>query len=291
LVLAADWACVSPKHTGRLGLFGAGENAVQLKDPTKRFSGRVGAYVKYRQGYPDTLVPLIEEKAELTSGSAIADVGCGTGLLAESFLKNGYAVQGVEPNQEMRESAELRLRGFSRFRSVAGSAEATGLQPRSIDLVTVGRAFHWFDTTRALAEFSRILKPYGWCVIVWNRRKASPFVNAYNSLLQTYCDDYRPMRSARDQQRKLLEAFGFRLAILAHGETCTLEQLQGRILSLSVTPDPENPKFEPMLQRIEGLFHEHEVQGHVRFEYDTLVYHRCLSDLDFALSRALLKEA
>ena len=99
------------------------------------------------------------------------------------------------------------------------------------------------------------------------------------------------MRSARDQQRKLLEAFGFRLAILAHGETCTLEQLQGRILSLSVTPDPENPKFEPMLQRIEGLFHEHEVQGHVRFEYDTLVYHRCLSDLDFALSRALLKEA
>ena len=233
----------------------------------------MGAYVKYRQGYPDTLVPLIEKKAELTTGSVIADVGCGTGLLAEAFLKNGYAVQGVEPNQEMRESAEQRLRGFSRFRSVAGSAEATGLEPRSIDLVTVGRAFHWFDTARALAEFSRILKPDGWCVIVWNRRKASPFMNAYDSFLQTYCDDYRQMRSARDQQRKLLEDLGFCLATLAHGETCTLEQLRGRILSLSVTPDPENPKFEPMLQSIEGLFREHEVQGHVRFEYDTLVYH------------------
>ena len=58
-----------------------------VKDPTERFSGRVGAYVKYRQGYPDTLVPLIEKQAELTTHSVIADVGCGTGLLAEAFLK------------------------------------------------------------------------------------------------------------------------------------------------------------------------------------------------------------
>ena len=48
--------------------------------------------------------------------------------------------------KEMRESAEQRLRRFSRFRSVAGSAESTGLESASIDLVTVGRAFHWFDT-------------------------------------------------------------------------------------------------------------------------------------------------
>jgi ubiquinone/menaquinone biosynthesis C-methylase UbiE len=206
-------------------------------------------------------------------------VGCGTGLLAEPFLKKGYAVLGVEPNREMLAAAEQRLRSFSRFRIMAASAEATGLEPHSTDLVMVGRAFHWFDTRQALAEFSRILKPAGWCVIVWNRRKSSPFMNAYNSLLQTYCDDYRQLRSDRDQQRKLLEDLGFRLATLAYGEMCTLEQLQGRILSLSVTPDPENPKFEPMLQSIEGLFHEHQVGGHVRFEYDTVVYHsRCLSE-------------
>ena len=258
-----------------------------VKDPTERFSGRVGAYVKYRQGYPDTLVPLIENQAELTTHSVIADVGCGTGLLAEAFLKSGYAVFGVEPNQEMRESAEQRLHCFSRFKSVAGSAESTCLEPGSVSLVTVGRAFHWFDTERALAEFCRILKPDGWCVIVWNRRKAGLFMNAHDSFLQTYCDDYREVRSARDQQRKLLEDFGFCLATLAHSETCTLEQLRGRILSLSVTPDPESPKFEPMLQRIEGLFREHEVQGQVRFDYDTLVYHkRHLSDLSRAIKSA-----
>ena len=68
---------------------------MKIKDPTERFSGRAADYVKYRQGYPDTLVPLIEKEAELTTCSAIADVGCGTGLLAEPFLKNGYAVLGV----------------------------------------------------------------------------------------------------------------------------------------------------------------------------------------------------
>jgi hypothetical protein len=105
-------------------------------------------------------------------------------------------------------------------------------------------------------------------------------VGAYDSLLRTYCDDYRQLRSARDQQRKLLEDLGFSLATLAHSEMCTLEQFQGKILSLSVTPDPQHPKFEPMLQSIEELFCEHEVQGQVRFEYDTLVYHkRHLSDL------------
>ena len=250
-----------------------------VKDPTERFSGRVGAYVKYRQGYPDALVPLIENQAELTTHSVIADVGCGTGLLAEAFLRSGYAVLGVEPNREMRGSAEQQLRHFSRFRSVAGSAESTCLGPGSVDLVTVGRAFHWFNTEGALAEFSRILKPDGWCVIVWNRRKAGPFMGAYDSLLQTYCDDYHQLRSARNRQRKLLEDLGFCLATLAHSEMCTLEQLRGKILSLSVTPDLQHPKFEPMLQSIEGLFREHEVQGHVRFEYDTLVYHKChLSD-------------
>jgi len=258
-----------------------------VKEPTERFSGRVGAYVKYRQGYPDALVPLVEKQAELTTHSVIADVGCGTGLLSEAFLRSGYTVLGVEPNREMRESAEQQLRRFSRFTSVAGSAESTGLGSGSVDLVTVGRAFHWFDTERALAEFSRILKPDGWCVIVWNRRKAGPFMGAYDSFLQTYCDDYLEMRSARTQQRKRLEDVGFCLATLAHSEMCTLEQLRGKILSLSVTPDPQHPKFEPMLQSIDGLFREHEVQGQVRFEYDTLVYRkRHLLDLSRSVKSA-----
>jgi len=37
-------------------------------------------------------------------GALVADIGAGTGLLAELFLKNGYRVLGVEPNREMRQA-------------------------------------------------------------------------------------------------------------------------------------------------------------------------------------------
>ena len=39
----------------------------------------------------------------------IADIGSGTGLSAEMFLKNGNTVFGVEPNREMRLAAERLL--------------------------------------------------------------------------------------------------------------------------------------------------------------------------------------
>src|SRR3712207_7979072 len=58
-------------------------------------------------------------------------------------------------------SSDLRLGRHPRFTSVAGTAEATTLDEVSVDFVTAGQAFHWFDPERARAEFARILKPGG----------------------------------------------------------------------------------------------------------------------------------
>jgi SAM-dependent methyltransferase len=40
-------------------------------------------------------------------------------------------------------------------------AEASGLADRSVDLVTVAQAAHWFDLPRFYAEVARVLKPGG----------------------------------------------------------------------------------------------------------------------------------
>ena len=70
-----------------------------------------------------------------------------------------------------------------------------------------------------------------------------------------------------------------------------MKQLQGKILSLSITPDPQHPRFETMLQSIEELFHKHESDGQVRFEYDTLVYHKChLADLNSSILESATDE-
>jgi ubiquinone/menaquinone biosynthesis C-methylase UbiE len=132
-----------------------------MKDSTQRFSSRVDNYVKYRPTYPEAIIDLLKTECGLTPDSIVADIGSGTGLLSRLFLKNGNRVYGVEPNREMREAGERLLRDYAHFTSVAATAEATTLVDRSVDFVTAGQAFHWFDLDRVAIEFPRILKPRG----------------------------------------------------------------------------------------------------------------------------------
>jgi SAM-dependent methyltransferase len=44
-------------------------------------------------------------------------------------------------------------------------AEQTGLPAVSVDVVSAGQCWHWFDRPRAAKEVVRILKPEGWLVI------------------------------------------------------------------------------------------------------------------------------
>jgi SAM-dependent methyltransferase len=75
--------------------------------------------------------------------------------------------------------------------TVQASAEETGIDPRTVDLVTAAQAFHWFDADLALAEAARILKPGGGVALFWNVRDAesSPFLADYAALLVRYRPD------------------------------------------------------------------------------------------------------
>src|SRR5687768_7090137 len=150
-------------------------------DPTARFSDRVADYVRTRPGYPAGVLDLLRAETGLTAGMTVADVGSGTGLSAEMFLKNGNPVIGVEPNADMRAFGDALLAAYPNFRSVAGTAEETTLPDRSVDLVVAGQAFHWFDRARARAECRRILRPGGFVALLWNTRRvdATPFLRAY----------------------------------------------------------------------------------------------------------------
>jgi ubiquinone/menaquinone biosynthesis C-methylase UbiE len=163
-----------------------------MTDPTQRFSSRVINYVKYRPSYPAAIIDLLVAECELTPDSIVADVGSGTGLLSELFLKAGNRVLGIEPNREMREAGEQLLRGYERFSSIDATAEATTLPAHSVDFITAGQAFHWFDQARVSTEFVRILRSQGRIVLIWNERRidSTPFLRAYEQLLRTYSTDY-----------------------------------------------------------------------------------------------------
>src|SRR5690348_10582947 len=112
---------------------------------TERFSDRVANYVKYRPGYPQAMTERLFADGILKAGNSVADIGSGTGLSAEVFLKENCEVFGIEPNREMREAGEEFLKTYSSFHSIEATAEATTLKDNSVDLVVAGQAFHWFD--------------------------------------------------------------------------------------------------------------------------------------------------
>jgi SAM-dependent methyltransferase len=247
-------------------------------DPTRRFSNRVEDYIKYRPTYPSALVGLLEDECGLTRDSVLADVGSGTGILSEMFLRNGSRVYGVEPNREMREACERLLSAYENFVSVDGRAEATTLADASVDFVTAGQAFHWFDPSAARREFVRVLKDGGWAVLVWNDRRSagSPLLEEYERLLLEYGTDYKEISSKWSEEtaiNTLFGAGGFRMKEFDNEQVLDFDGLKGRLTSASYAPVPGHPSYEPMMRELAALFERHRRDGRVVVEYDTKVFY------------------
>ena len=244
---------------------------------TERFTSRVESYAKYRPGYPAEIIELLRSECGLTPSALVADVGSGTGILSELLLKNGNKVVGVEPNEAMRVAAENLLRGYSQFQSVNGSAEATTLPQSSVNLITAGQAFHWFDAKAARDEFVRILKPEGFVALIWNDRRLSStkFLRFYEALLREYGTDYAKVQEfdPREQIAAFFAPQEFKYKEFPNSQEFDFEGFKGRVLSASYTPEPGNPQFEPMLKALQALFDSCEENGSVAVEYDTRVFY------------------
>lgn len=248
-----------------------------MTDSVQRFSSRVADYIKYRPGYPVAVIALLSAECGLLPTSLIADVGSGTGILSELFLRNGNAVYGIEPNAEMRVAAERLLKSYAGFRSIDAQAEATTIAAGSVDFVTAGQAFHWFDQQRARSEFARILQPEGWAVLLWNERRldSTPFLRAYEDLLIEFGTDYAQVR--HENVEKDIAAFfapqECRQAAFENLQQFDFNGLRGRLLSSSYTPAPADSRYQPMLERLSEIFQIHQRNGNVIVEYDTKVYY------------------
>ena len=246
-------------------------------DAKQRFSSRVADYVRYRPGYPSALVDVLRQPCGLRSEDVIADVGSGTGLLSKVFLENGYRVIGVEPNPEMRYAGDEYLAGYRNFCSVNGSSEATTLADASVDFVSAGQAFHWFEPQATRREFQRILKPGGWVLVIWNDRRIgeTAFGRAYEDLLVRFGTDYAKVRGAYPEAAEMEQFFGsgnFQRAELPNFQQFDFDGLAGRLRSSSYAPKEGHANYTPMMVALRQLFDAHQKSGSVRMEYTTQIY-------------------
>jgi SAM-dependent methyltransferase len=130
--------------------------------------GRVAdEYERGRPGYPPEAIDWLLGPAQLD----VLDLGAGTGKLTRALLDAGHRVIAVEPLQEMRAILTATLPAAY---ALAGTAEQLPLEDASVDAVTVGAAFHWFDERAALAEIARVLRPPGVLGLLGNAFDVSP---------------------------------------------------------------------------------------------------------------------
>jgi SAM-dependent methyltransferase len=246
-------------------------------DAKQRFSNRVADYVRYRPGYPAALLDLLRSECALRTEHVVADIGSGTGLLSKLFLESGNRVFGVEPNAEMREAGEGYLRTVENFTSVNASAEASTLGDASVDFVTAGQAFHWFEPKAARREFVRILKPGGWVVVVWNDRRMeeTQFGRDYEDLLVRFGTDYTRVKDAYPEISHIQSFFGessFVKRDLPNEQLFDWDGLRGRLRSSSYVPTEGHPNFAPMMAQLEKIYRANAENGVVHMEYFTRIY-------------------
>jgi SAM-dependent methyltransferase len=242
--------------------------------PTERFTKRVDNYTKFRPSYSTEVITLLTTKLGLNKGSAIADLGSGTGIFSELLLNAGFKVFGVEPNDAMRLEAERRLSKYGNFTSVIGRGEDTGLPDDCVDLITVAQAFHWFEPMKSKKEFDRILKADGAVALLWNVRvNTTPQMLEYEKLKVDFGTDYLLTKRADENTIKVFFADrAYETYIFPNNQLLDFATLKGQLLSSSYIPTEEHPRFNDMMAALQDIFARYRKNGLIEIEQETKLY-------------------
>jgi ubiquinone/menaquinone biosynthesis C-methylase UbiE len=155
-------------------------------EPRLSFGGVADVYERARPQYAPEAVAWIVSRLPF---ARVLDLAAGTGKLTRQLLPYAASVVAVEPDDAMRAVLARIVPGVE---SLAGTAEEIPLPAASVDAVTVGQAFHWFQMDAALTELHRVIRPDGGVALLWNEYDW-PELNAI-------VDRLRPTRRARDDE-------------------------------------------------------------------------------------------
>jgi len=250
--------------------------AGRSRSPSEYFSDLAGTYRSFRPGYPEEAIAAILGGVGASNGRTlrVADVGCGTATAAAALVNRGAQVVGIDPSEAMLEEAKRNVaasvssRATGSFAVRRGTAEATGLDAGSVDLVLCAQSFHWFDQDHALAEFARILVPGGRLALVWNVRDLDdPATRRYDEIIERARQvaeregRVTPRSRSADPSRSSAFAAMTRWTF-ANPHPLDEEGLVGRARSASYFP-AAGPERDRLVADLRELFRTHEQGGRI----------------------------
>jgi ubiquinone/menaquinone biosynthesis C-methylase UbiE len=129
--------------------------------PPDHFSRQAGEYARHRPHYPQALIRFLAGLAPRKQRAW--DCATGNGQCAVSLAEYFDEVIATDLSPAQLAHAQPHPRVHYR----AATAEDSGINPKSVDGITVAQAFHWLDFEKFYAEVRRVALPGAviglWC--------------------------------------------------------------------------------------------------------------------------------
>lgn len=173
-----------------------------MKAPLKpeRFDSAVEHYLAARLDYAPALIGWLVQDTG-ASGKRALDLGCGPGFIAHALAPMVAEVLGLDPSPNMIDAARTKAAPNASFE--IGSSEDLSPVTAPMQLVTIGRAFHWMNRTQTVADLDPLIAPGGAIALINDRPVDTPmnrWWREFNALTKSFAvlDDYNQHRASGD---------------------------------------------------------------------------------------------
>ncbi|MBE0455338.1 MAG: methyltransferase domain-containing protein [Roseovarius sp.] len=163
-----------------------------------RFDHAVDHYVSARLTYAPQLIAWLARDTG-TEGKRVLDLGCGPGFIANAIAPFADDVLGLDPSPNMVAAAQANAAPNARF--AIGSSEDLSAVGAPVQLVTIGRAFHWMDRVQTLSDLDPLISRGGARALINDSVVKSPinrWWDAANAIAKSFAvhDDYNQHRAS-----------------------------------------------------------------------------------------------
>ena len=165
-----------------------------------RFDLAVDHYVAARVHYAPDLIAWLARVTE-AANRRVLDLGCGPGFIANTIAPFAEDVLGLDPSPNMIDAARAAAAPNARFE--IGSSEDLSVVDAPLQLVTIGRAFHWMNRNQTLRDLDPLIADGG-AIALLNDKPADLPMNrwwqAFNAVTKAFAvlDDYNQHRASDD---------------------------------------------------------------------------------------------
>lgn len=167
------------------------------------FDRAAAAYREARPGYPPELFALLIDRCGLGFGSAVLEIGAGTGQATIPMLDLGARVTAIEPGAALVRELLARTAGC-RLVTIETTFEDALVPEAAFDIVASATAFHWVDPAVGVRKAARALRDFGW-LAVWSNiygdpERPDPFHEAIQPLLRSHAPELSRPEVARPEE-------------------------------------------------------------------------------------------